>query len=88
MIDQSMAGFTVLVMARIYSEWSIPERFTMWWIGRLERADLPGRRRPATLHGDALMTVAWIAERLRMGSVANVNTLCITGGKVNESSHS
>jgi hypothetical protein len=35
----------------------------------------------ARLRRETVVTVAWIAERLGMGSVANVNTLLCTGGK-------
>jgi hypothetical protein len=39
------------------------------------KEDFEKMRIAARLRRETLVTVGWIAERLRMGSVANVNTL-------------
>ena len=44
-------------------------------LGERNQGDREKGKLAARLRNETLMTVAWIAQRLQMGSVANVNTL-------------
>ena len=50
---------------------------------KLAKGDIEKVKLAARLRRETLVTVAWIAERLRMGSAANVNTLLYHWRKAN-----
>jgi len=50
-------------------------RWTETTLGERNKGDLEKLKIAVRLRNETLVTVAWIAERLQMGSVANVNTL-------------
>jgi D-lyxose ketol-isomerase len=50
-------------------------RWTETTLGDRKKGDPEKLKIAVRLRNETLMTVAWIAERLQMGSVANVNTL-------------
>ncbi len=50
-------------------------RWTEATLGQKPKGDAEKVKVAVRLRRETLVTVAWIAERLQMGSVANVNTL-------------
>jgi hypothetical protein len=50
-------------------------RWTEAVLGQRKKGDVEKVKIAVRLREETLVTVAWIAERLQMGSVANVNTL-------------
>ncbi len=50
-------------------------RWTEATLGARKKGDLDKLKIAVRLRNDTLVTVAWIEQRLRMGSTANVNTL-------------
>jgi len=50
-------------------------RWTEATLGARNKGDVEKLKMAVRLRNETLVTVAWIAQRLRMGSVANVNTL-------------
>lgn len=60
---------------RVVAEEMRRRRWTTETLEELAKGDAEKVKIAMRLRRETLMTVAWIAERLRMGSVANVNTL-------------
>ena len=50
-------------------------KWTEATLGERNKGDREKVKMAARLRKETLVTVAWIAQRLQMGSVANVNTL-------------
>ncbi len=60
---------------RLVAEELRRRRWTEATLGERNKGDLEKLKVAVRLRKETLMTVAWIAQRLQMGSVANVNTL-------------
>lgn len=60
---------------RVVAEEMRRRRWTERMLKEGAKGDLEKVKIAVRLRKETLMTVAWIAERLQMGSVANVNTL-------------
>ncbi len=60
---------------RVVGEEMQRRRWTETTLGKRSKGDLEKVKRAVRLRKETLVTVAWIAQRWQMGSVANVNTL-------------
>ena len=60
---------------RVVGEELRRRRWTEATLGERNKGDVEKLKIAVRLRNETLMTVAWIAQRLQMGSVANVNTL-------------